>query len=96
MTSIERIREYIKLPPEGDLNTSKDPSASWPEYGNITFDKLSFRHSKNLPSVLNNISCTILGQEKVSTQPALIYLKSSSFNSKLYLLDWYCWPNWSW
>lgn len=75
MTSIERIREYIKLPPEGDLNTSKDPSASWPEYGNIIFDKLSYKHGKNLPSVLKNISCTIMGQEKVGTEQVLTYLK---------------------
>ncbi|EDV27231.1 uncharacterized protein TRIADDRAFT_54969 [Trichoplax adhaerens] len=65
MTSVERIREYIKLPSEGDLETSKDPSASWPEYGNIIYDNLSFGHGKNLPNVLKNISCTILGQEKI-------------------------------
>ncbi|XP_018565535.1 probable multidrug resistance-associated protein lethal(2)03659 isoform X2 [Anoplophora glabripennis] len=64
MTAVERIEEYIKIAPESDRE-SKDPSKSWPEEGNITFDKLCLRYSQNDPNILENITFEVKPKEKI-------------------------------
>ncbi|XP_056631845.1 probable multidrug resistance-associated protein lethal(2)03659 isoform X2 [Diorhabda sublineata] len=64
MTSVERIQEYTELSHEveGDV---EDPPSDWPRYGQIEFNKVYLRYSKNLPVTLRNISMVINSEEKV-------------------------------
>ncbi|KAI0087237.1 multidrug resistance-associated ABC transporter [Irpex rosettiformis] len=63
--AVERVLHYTELPPEGDLTTSNDPSPSWPEKGEISFENVEMAYRKGLPLVLKDISFNIKAGEKV-------------------------------
>lgn len=67
--SIERVSEYIDLPPEkASLNTrtGKVPPAAWPSSsGSIHIDGVTVAYDEDLPDVLHNISIDIGRCEKV-------------------------------
>ena len=66
MSAVERIEGMSHATPESDLLTNVRPTASWPQYGIITFEGVSVladdgtRHLKRL-------FCCIKAQEKVRT-----------------------------
>ncbi|MCO5604373.1 hypothetical protein L7F22_058538 [Adiantum nelumboides] len=64
--SVERIQQYCHLPPEAPLFVdSCRPPTSWPWAGAIILKNLQVRYAPHLPLVLNGITCTFLGGEKI-------------------------------
>ena len=67
MTSVERVKEYVELPPEAPLQTHNDPPPGvWPSKGAIRFRNLHYSHHEDLPFVLKRINCKIYPGEKVN------------------------------
>ena len=66
ITSIERIKEYseIKQEPEWSIEDNK-PDKSWPNEGNIKFEKYFLKYRKELDYVLNNLNIEIKPGEKI-------------------------------
>lgn len=62
MTSVERIVEYIELPPEAALESTPEhkPPTEWPTNGEIVFRDFNFKYSKNSNFVLKNINLHIM------------------------------------
>jgi ABC-type multidrug transport system fused ATPase/permease subunit len=64
--SVERIVEYLDVPQEAPLITEKRPPAYWPSSnGGIHIENLVVRYSENLPSVLKNLTFSVLPREKI-------------------------------
>lgn len=65
MNAVERLRYYgHELEEEAPLHTV-DVRPSWPEKGEIVFDKVEMRYRPNLPLVLKGLSMHIRGGERV-------------------------------
>ncbi|KAJ3631839.1 hypothetical protein MTP99_012945 [Tenebrio molitor] len=64
ITSVERVVEYTKLPLEENTGTFAPPE-SWPENGNIIFNRVSLRYSPENPLVLKRISFEVKPGEKI-------------------------------
>lgn len=67
LNSVERVQEYIDtvtLEP-APLIPENDPSASWPEKGEIDVKGLALRYAPHLPQVINDISFHVNAGEKV-------------------------------
>ena len=66
MTSVERVQEYHNITPEAD-HERRDvkPSPSWPEYGAIEFNNISFAQYEGGEDVLHKITLNIKAHEKV-------------------------------
>jgi len=74
MTSIERIREYLdvkteKISKEEETLTLKcekqQVPKSWPQFGAIRFEDVSFTYDSSLPYVFKNLSLQIRSGEKI-------------------------------
>lgn len=69
MTAVERVVEYETVDPEDDLEASGDrkPPPSWPQQGEIIFDKLSLRYfpTPDADTVLKELDFDIKPMEKV-------------------------------
>ena len=65
MNAVERILVYADLPPEGELTTSEDPPASWPERGVVSFKNVKLSYREGLPLVLKDVSFNVKAGEKV-------------------------------
>ena len=66
MTSTERVLEYTRLKPEGQLETETVPPADWPQHGSIALEGVSASYSDGGPLILKDLTCHIKGQEKVT------------------------------
>jgi ABC-type multidrug transport system fused ATPase/permease subunit len=78
MTSIERIKEYLSVKTE-KLNKDDDDDTtitsakrhhqalpkSWPQFGAIRFEDVSFTYDSSLPYVFKNLSLSIRPGEKI-------------------------------
>ncbi|XP_039127205.1 LOW QUALITY PROTEIN: ABC transporter C family member 14-like [Dioscorea cayenensis subsp. rotundata] len=66
MVSVERIKQFTKIPPEAAWEI-KDrlPSPNWPARGDIVIQDLKVRYRPNTPLVLNSITLSIQGGEKI-------------------------------
>ena len=62
-TSVERVIEYQTIDPEPSLDSEPDkkPPNTWPDKGNIVFEKLSMRYEPNPDSdhVLKDLNLQI-------------------------------------
>ena len=47
------------------LTSEKELPSEWPSKGNIQFNQMSLRYSKDEETILKNISCLIRDKEKV-------------------------------
>ncbi|GAB9468080.1 Atp-binding protein [Globisporangium polare] len=70
MVSVERVVEYSALECEGEsINNGSlvqiEPSASWPQRGEVTFERVCFSYKPKDPPVLQSISFAIKSHEKV-------------------------------
>ncbi|KAI0700341.1 multidrug resistance-associated ABC transporter [Cytidiella melzeri] len=63
--AVERILHYTRLPAEGALTTPNDPPPSWPQKGEIRFDRVQMAYREGLPLVLKDVSFDIKAGEKV-------------------------------
>ncbi|XP_037493238.1 ABC transporter C family member 8 [Jatropha curcas] len=60
MISIERIKQFMHIPPEPPaIVEDKKPSSSWPSKGRIELQELKIKYGPNAPLVLKGINCTI-------------------------------------
>lgn len=85
MTSVERLVEYETIDPEPALESSPDkkPPPTWPEAGEIIFDKLSLRYFPDPDSeyVLNELEFEIQPKEKIGIVGRTGAGKSSLINA---------------
>ncbi|XP_037711587.1 probable multidrug resistance-associated protein lethal(2)03659 [Drosophila subpulchrella] len=85
MISVERVREYEDIEPEGALEATADkkPPQSWPEEGKIEFDELSLRYMPDPKSenVLKSLSFVIKPREKIGIVGRTGAGKSSLINA---------------
>ncbi|XP_052182726.1 ABC transporter C family member 8 isoform X2 [Diospyros lotus] len=57
--SVERIKQYMHIPPEPPaIVDDKRPPSSWPLKGRIELENLKIRYRPNAPLVLKGITCT--------------------------------------
>ncbi|RQM28575.1 hypothetical protein B5M09_010066, partial [Aphanomyces astaci] len=62
----DRLYEYIQLTKEGERHTPLDAaSTSWPTHRQVQFDQVSYRYKPTAPLVLQDVSFTVKGGEKV-------------------------------
>lgn len=65
MNAVERLRYYgTQLDEEAPLHTVEVPK-SWPEKGEIVFDKVEMRYREKLPLVLQGLSMHVRGGERI-------------------------------
>nr|XP_044248878.1 probable multidrug resistance-associated protein lethal(2)03659 [Drosophila takahashii] len=85
MTAVERVLEYESIEPEGALEAPGDrkPLKSWPEQGEIVFDKLNLRYTPDpkAENVLKSLSFVIRPREKVGIVGRTGAGKSSLINA---------------
>ena len=65
---MDQVLHYTDLPPEGELTTPDDPAPSWPEKGEINFDRVEMAYRPGLPAVLKEVSFNIKPGEKVMSK----------------------------
>ncbi|KAL0072610.1 hypothetical protein AAF712_000373 [Marasmius tenuissimus] len=65
MNAVERLLVYTSLTPEKD-EEAREPPASWPSNGEITFSNVNFAYREGLPLVLKDASFHIKSGEKVN------------------------------
>ena len=87
-TSLERNFEYLNLPQEAPaVIESCSPGAEWPHSGHIQMTGVSLRYRPELPLVLNNLTVTIAGGEKVGIVGRTGAGKSSLISALLRLVE---------
>uniref|UniRef100_A0A2N9G8D3 ABC-type xenobiotic transporter n=1 Tax=Fagus sylvatica TaxID=28930 RepID=A0A2N9G8D3_FAGSY len=66
MVSVERIKQFTKIPSEAawEIN-DRIPPPSWPAHGNINLKDLQVRYRPNTPLVIKGITLSIQGGEKI-------------------------------
>lgn len=67
MTSVERVCEYIQIPPEPPLESKPGhrPSTYWPEDGGIEFKNMSLKYSETEDHVIKDFNLKISPSEKI-------------------------------
>lgn len=67
MTSVERILQYTKLEKEGPFSTPKTTilPKEWPDKGDINFQHVSMRYTKQTPNILKDLTLQIQPNQKV-------------------------------
>ncbi|KAH7865402.1 hypothetical protein Vadar_006149 [Vaccinium darrowii] len=66
MISVERIKQYMHIPPEPPaIVEDKRPPSSWPSKGRIELQDLKIRYRLNAPLVLKGITCTFREGDRV-------------------------------
>ena len=66
IVAVERIKEYSETPQEAPWEIPDcEPDKEWPVAGTVEFRDLKVRYRKGLDLVLNGISFTVKGGEKV-------------------------------
>ncbi|TXG71729.1 hypothetical protein EZV62_000308 [Acer yangbiense] len=66
MVSVERIKQFTKIPSEPAWRTTNSlPLSDWPIHGNIELKNLQVRYRQNTPLVLKGITLRILGGVKI-------------------------------
>ncbi|XP_055346866.1 LOW QUALITY PROTEIN: multidrug resistance-associated protein 1-like [Paramacrobiotus metropolitanus] len=64
--SVERMQEYTQIQQEASWHIpSRKPKDNWPEHGKVEFYNYGLRYRENLDLVLENITCTISGGERI-------------------------------
>ena len=67
MVSVERVRQYCKLPTEAPrhMPNDKELGDKWPYVGVIEFSSVQMRYRPGLPLVLKDLDITIPAMSKV-------------------------------
>ncbi|KAH0715254.1 hypothetical protein KY284_008159 [Solanum tuberosum] len=64
--SIERLEQYMRIPTEeSQLVQTNHPPPGWPKHGKVEIRDLKVRYRTNTPLVLQGISCTFEGGQKI-------------------------------
>lgn len=75
IVGVERAEEYCTLDMEQPPILPKRPTKTWPEQGEIAFDRYSVRYRETLDLVLRGITANVKASEKVFTQIFLVMLE---------------------
>ncbi|KAJ9190310.1 hypothetical protein P3X46_001526 [Hevea brasiliensis] len=66
MISVERIKQFMHIPPEPPaIVEDKRPASSWPFKGRIELQELKIRYRPNAPLVLKGINCIFMEGTRV-------------------------------
>lgn len=65
MTAVERLTAFLQLPCEAPAVTDVCPPQEWPHKGSVEISDLTLRYREGLDTVLNNLTLSIQGGEKV-------------------------------
>ncbi|KAI3668269.1 hypothetical protein L6452_43346 [Arctium lappa] len=66
MVSVERIKQFTKIPSEAEwVKKDNPPPSNWPSHGNIELKDLQVRYRSNTPLVIKGITLNIKGGEKI-------------------------------
>lgn len=65
IVSVERVKQYIDLPQEKYVASSRSVDPTWPPKGRIEFRNYSARYREGLDLCLKNLSFTVSPKEKV-------------------------------
>ncbi|BAH93577.1 Os06g0561800 [Oryza sativa Japonica Group] len=86
--SVERIKQYMHLPPEPPaiIPENRAPS-SWPQEGQIDLQDLKVRYRPNMPLVLKGITCTFPAGNKIGVVGRTGSGKSTLISSLFRLVD---------
>jgi len=88
MVSVERIRQYSKLPTEPPHHMPNDEGLGrWPSIGIIEFSSVQMRYRAGLPLVLKNLDLTIPAMSKVGVVGRTGAGKSTLMVSLLRLIE---------
>ncbi|KAJ4808576.1 Multidrug resistance associated protein 1 [Rhynchospora pubera] len=88
MISVERIKQYMHIPPEPPaVIQASRPSPSWPSQGNIEFQNLMVKYRPNSPLVLKGITCTFRAGDKIGIVGRTGSGKSTLISSLFRLVD---------
>jgi len=88
MVSVERIRQYSKLPTEPPHHMPNDEGLGrWPSIGIIEFSSVQMRYRPGLPLVLKNLDLTIPAMSKVGVVGRTGAGKSTLMVSLLRLIE---------
>ncbi|KAF2313409.1 hypothetical protein GH714_010834 [Hevea brasiliensis] len=64
--SVERLEQYMHIPSEApEVIESNRPEPNWPAFGKVEICNLKVRYRPNAPLVLQGITCTIEGGQKI-------------------------------
>ncbi|TVU07886.1 hypothetical protein EJB05_41261 [Eragrostis curvula] len=86
--SVERIKQYMHLPPEPPaIIPEHRPPISWPHEGRIELEDLKIRYRPNSPLVLKGISCTFAAGNKIGVVGRTGSGKSTLISSLFRLVD---------
>lgn len=89
MSSVERIKEFIDMPPESsELENHTASPFNWPKAGEIEFKNLSLRYSPDSPKALNDVSFKVKTGSKVGIVGRTGAGKSSIIAAIYRLSDW--------
>lgn len=65
LMSVERVLEYMALPPEKQPKIPKTPPPEWPQQGKISFKDVGLKYDENGSLVLKSLNFMIQPKEKV-------------------------------
>ncbi|KAM0050639.1 putative ABC-type xenobiotic transporter [Helianthus debilis subsp. tardiflorus] len=66
MVSVERIKQFCKIPSEAEwVKKDNPPPSNWPSHGNVELKDLQVRYRSNMPLVIKGITLSIKGGEKI-------------------------------
>ncbi|OEL33335.1 ABC transporter C family member 10 [Dichanthelium oligosanthes] len=64
--SVERVNQYMDIPSEAaEVIEENRPSPDWPQVGRVELRDLKIRYRKDTPLVLDGITCTFEGGQKI-------------------------------
>jgi ATP-binding cassette subfamily C (CFTR/MRP) protein 1 len=88
MTAVERVVYYIEhIPQEKSHTSANTPPAEWPQAGAIEFKDLRMRYRDETPIVLNGLTTSIAGGQRVGIVGRTGSGKSSTLLSLLRLVE---------
>jgi len=88
IVAVERISEYIHLPPEPPRELPSDNTlGKWPTEGGVSFEAVDLRYREGLPLVLNGLTLKVKPREKLGICGRTGAGKSSLLNVLLRIVD---------
>lgn len=82
IVAVERIKEYAEIKQEAPWQMPKDENVpkDWPQYGEVEFDNVDVRYRDGLELVLQQLSFTVNGTEKVG----IVGRTGNAFNCNIF------------
>ncbi|KAI0201172.1 P-loop containing nucleoside triphosphate hydrolase protein [Astrocystis sublimbata] len=86
--AIARIKDFSEsTPSEAITEESTEPPPNWPNHGALTFESVSARYLEDSPLILNNVSLSVKGGQKVGIVGRTGSGKSSTVQTILRMIN---------